>query len=117
MQVAIDVVMTILVAVVALIPIPATAANVYLWATARLDRGNWVLRDFALAATVINVGAFWFGFLALRRILGGEAVDWSPPISAFLFVVFEMIPIYFALQFRRYRQRAYRRRASDLGVR
>lgn len=107
----------------ALAPLPATVANVYLWA-AFIESGrirnadgtvidtqarSWILRAFAVGATIVNVPALFFGFLAIRRIAGAEALEWTPPFSALAALALEVVPIYFALEFRQRRGRRTRR--------
>lgn len=104
--------MTAIVAAFAAAPLPATVANLYLWRVYTLDTTNWVLRAFAVGSTIVNVASLWFGFLAVRRLLGFDPIDWTPPASAVVALALELVPIYFAIEFRRKHANLHRR-ATD----
>lgn len=97
-------------------PIPATIANIYLWGQYRAsgEPRSWLLRTLAVGATAVNASSVYFGFLAVRRILGAEPLDWTPAASAFLALLLELVPVYFALEFRRRDRRALRRTTDGL---
>lgn len=94
-----------------LVPVPATIANGYLWQQYRAsgEPRSWLLRTLAVGATVVNLASIFFGFLAVRRVLGADPLDWTPPVSAIAALALEVVPVYFALEFRRRAQRAARR--------
>lgn len=106
--------LAILVALFVLAPFPATAANIYLWHKWRTsgDPRSWMLRTLAIGATVVNAASLFFGFLATRRVLGAEALDWTPPFSAVAALALEVVPVYFAVEFRRRERLASRRRGD-----
>lgn len=109
---AADAILTALILVIVGLPVPATMANAYLWYWQRKDRASWLLRDFAVIASVVNAVAVYFGVLATLRLLGGDPIPWAPPISALAAIALECVPIFLAWEFwtRRGKQR---RRAGD----
>ena len=45
-----------------------------------------------LFTAVVTVAGAWVGFLLVRRMLGFEALDWSPPITGVATVVVLQVP-------------------------
>jgi hypothetical protein len=117
-----EIVLSVIVFLFAVAPVPATFANGYLWrayqTSDRNERGesvgdrSWILRCFAVGATVVNLSSLFFGFLAVRRMIGADPLDWTPPLSAIAALALEVVPVYFAIEFHR-RRRQPRRRRSD----
>lgn len=94
-------------AVFLLIAVVATICTVYIWYVflqdIRRPRG-WLLWAIALACTMIDIMAAWFGYLSLRRLLAMPLIDWSPPVSLGIVAIAEMVPIFLAFVFWRRRR-------------
>lgn len=102
-------ILTALVLVLALLPIPAAWATVYLW---QHVGGSWMLRLLAISASVQLAAATFVGWLATRRLLGLEPVEWGALLTAIAVLALELMPIVYALEFRR-RRATRTRRVTD----
>lgn len=51
-----------------------------------------ILLAFLVVAVVVTVVAGWVGFLAVRRMLGFEALSWSPALTYALAFLLALIP-------------------------
>lgn len=64
-----------------------------LWRLWRADDGrSLLLLAFWIVALIVTVAGAWVGFLLVRRMLGFEALDWSPPITGVATVVVLQVP-------------------------
>ena len=65
-----------------------------LWSWWRLDHGrSLLLLAFWLAALIVTVSGIWVGFLLIRRLLGFDPLDWSPPITGITTIVVLQVPM------------------------
>lgn len=55
-------------------------------------RERLILRSFVIVSVMITVAAGYFGFVALRRMLGYDPLDWTPTVSVLLAIVILFIP-------------------------
>lgn len=58
------------------------------------EREQWVLGSFAVVAWTITVVAGYFGVLAVRRLLGFEAIGGLTIVSAVLATVVLLVPAF-----------------------
>lgn len=64
-----------------------------LWKLWRQDDGRSLLLLASwVVALIVTVAGAWIGFLLLRRMLGFEALDWSPPITGVATVIVLQVP-------------------------
>lgn len=117
-----------LIFVLAMLPVPAAIATAYLWrwwwrSNELYDEEggligtegprSWVLRLFALGSTVKLIGATMVSFLAARRLLGLEPLEWGASATVLAVLALEVMPIVYALEFRARSSRAERRASDD----
>lgn len=53
-----------------------------------------ILLAFVVIACALTLVAGWVGFLALRRLLGFEAVPWTPIVTYGLAIIIVAIPVW-----------------------
>ena len=89
----------LLVAVIAVSPVPAIVATTYLWTVYASDKRrprSWLIRMLATTSTAVTVAAMYFGLLAMVR-LAGHAADlpaWLGYLSALVVLLLDAIPVY-----------------------
>ena len=74
----------------------AVRATWRLWRLYRADTNRSLLL-FALAfsAALVTITGIWVGLLTVRRLLGFEPLEWSPPVTGLLAVIIFWIPVLF----------------------
>jgi len=53
-------------------------------------------RVLTLATVIVQAFALYIGVLAAVRLAGGDPIEWTPPITATVFVALESVPLMFA---------------------
>jgi flagellar biosynthesis protein FliQ len=72
----------------------AIRATWRLWRLWRQDHEHsLLLLAFWVVALIVTVAGLWVGFLQVRRLIGYEPLDWSPPITAILTIIVLQIPM------------------------
>lgn len=75
-------------------------SSVHLTRRYRAVRGQLDARDgllllaFVLVAWTLTAASLWWGFVSIRRIVGFEALDWTPFVSVVIAAVVLLIPAY-----------------------
>lgn len=85
----------ILALVFAIPAVLGTRATWRLWRIYLFDgesKSQVILLSFAIIATIITIAAVYFGALTVRRVLGFDALDWTPTVSLILASVILLIP-------------------------
>lgn len=98
-RIMLDVLFNLLVLVIAVSPIPAVVASVYLWSVYLADKRrprSWLVRMLATTSTIVTVAAVYFGSLAVVRLTGhaGDLPDWFGIVSAAVVLALDVIPVY-----------------------
>jgi uncharacterized membrane protein len=90
-----DWLLTVVVAAGVIISVPfAVRATWRLWRLWRHDEGrSLLLLAFWVVALIVTTAGIWIGFLSVRRLIGFEALDWSPFITGVLVVLVLQIPM------------------------
>jgi hypothetical protein len=57
-------------------------------------RSRIIGRAFVIVSAVVTIAAGYFGFLAVRRMLGFDALDWSPILSLAFSIPVLFVPAY-----------------------
>jgi hypothetical protein len=72
----------------------AIRATWRLWSLWRADQGrSLLLLAFWVAALIVTVSGAWVGFLLIRRLLGFDPLDWSPPITGMMTIIVLQVPM------------------------
>lgn len=78
-------------------PVPATIACGYLWWVYERDKRrprSWLFRMLSITATVVTIGAGYFGFLAADRLTGQVLPSWVLYVSAVIVLMLDAVPVY-----------------------
>lgn len=101
-EAATQIVLTVLIVGLAVTPLTAIPATIYLWMVYLSDPArprSWLVRMLAITTTIVTVVGGYTGFLALWRLLGlGPLPDVLIVILAAMLIVLGQVPLYKALR-------------------
>lgn len=83
-----------LLSLLAILIVPASLyCTIRAWGFVRKYRGYRLPTVFAIVNTIAFPAAFFIGILAWNRLAGNPSPNWTPPVSAAVFILLDIIPL------------------------